>query len=225
MKRPILKNRKGQVFLLLAIVILIYLILLSTTIYHITQSPYVVPAPNQKQLSNYIDNSISGIQDLAEASLSHYSSGATRLEVIDFVLEGLEDIEIFLDSHNLPAVLSLDEVDFSVRNTSTSVNPVYIRTRFNVTLQVDSPDVYYDGTFLIDISYHVEISGTSGTENYVYLYKMNNGMKTMINNGVLAINPITPVSNMGDGSYRADIQIGQTIMVTFPHNIFLWMEL
>ncbi len=225
MKRPILKNRKGQVFLLLAIVILIYLILLSTTIYHITQSPYVVPAPNQKQLSNYIDNSISAIQDLAEASLSHHSSGATRLEVIGFVLEGLDDIETFLDSHNLPAVLSLDEVDFSVRNTSTLVNPVSILTKFNVTLQIDSPDVYYDGTFLIDISYHVEISGTSGTANYVYLYKMNNGIKSMINNGVLDINPGTPVSNIGDGSYSADLQIGQTIMVTFPHNIMLWMEL
>ena len=225
MKKSVFKNRKGQVFLLLAIVILIYLILLSTTIYHITQSPYVVPAPNQKQLSNYIDNSISAIQGLAEASLSHASSGATRLEVIDFVLEGLNDIETFLDSHNLPAVLSLDEVDFSVRNTSTLINPVSIHTKFNVTLQIDSPDVYYDGTFLIDMSYYVEISGTSGTENYVYLYKMNNGIKTMINNGVLDINPSTPVSNIGDGSYSTDLQIGQTIMVTFPHNIMVWMEL
>jgi hypothetical protein len=225
MKRSILKNRKGQVFLLLAIVILIYLILLSTTVYHITQSPYVVPAPNQKQLSNYIDNSITAIQDLAEASLSYSSSGATRLEVIDFVLEGLEDIESFLDNHNLPAVLSLDEVDFSLYNTSTLINPVFIRTSFNVTLQIDSPDVYYDATFLIDISYYVEISGTSGTENYVYLYKMNNGIKTMINNGVLDINPSTPISNIGDGSYLADLQTGQTIMVTLPHNIVLWMEL
>ncbi len=225
MKKSIIKNRKGQVFLLLAIVILIYLILLSTTVYHITQSPYVVPAPNQKQLSNYIDNSITAIQDLAEASLSHSSYGATRPEVIDFVLEGLDDIEYYLDNHNLPAVLSLDEVDFSLYNTSTGINPVFIHTSFNVTLQIDSPDVYYDGTFLIDLTYYLEISETAGSENYVYLYKFNNGIKTMINNGEIEISPVTTVYNMGDGSYLADLQIGQTITVTFLHNIVLSMEL
>ncbi|MCG3225610.1 MAG: hypothetical protein H7645_01720 [Candidatus Heimdallarchaeota archaeon] len=225
MRQSLFKNRKAQVFLLLAIVILIYLILLSTTVYRITQSPYVNPAPNQKQLSNYIDNSITAIQDLAEASLSHRSTGATRNEIIVFVLEGLNDIEYFLDNHNLPSVLSLDEVDFSISNTSSIINPVSIQTKFNVTLQIDSPDVYYDGTFLIDITYYVEISDTTGSENYIYLYKINNGIKSMINNGILDINPSTPISNMGDGSYSADLQLGQTIMATFPHNIILWMEI
>ncbi|MCG3221798.1 MAG: hypothetical protein H7641_10500 [Candidatus Heimdallarchaeota archaeon] len=225
MRQSLFKNRKAQVFLLLAIVILIYLILLSSTVYRITQSPYVNPAPNQKQLSNYIDNSITAIQDLAEASLSHSSTGATRNEIIVFVLEGLDDIEYFLDNHNLPSVLSLDEVDFGVSNTSSTINPVSIHISFNVTLQIDSPDVYYDGTFLVDITYYVEISDTTGSENYIYLYKINNGIKSMINNGILDINPSTPISNMGDGSYLADLQLGQTIMATFPHNIILWMEL
>ncbi|NPD87856.1 MAG: hypothetical protein HGN29_03985 [Asgard group archaeon] len=225
MRKSIFKNRKGQVFLLLAIVILIYLILLSTTVYRITQSPYVNPAPNQKQLSHYIDNSITAIQDLAEASLSHSSTGATRTEVIVSVLEGFEAIESFLDNHNLPAVLYLDEVDFSLGNSSSTLNPVSIHISFNVTLQIDSPDVNYDGTFLIDITYYVEISDTTGSENYIYLYKINNGIKSMINNGILDFNPSTLITNMGDGSYLADLQLGQTIMATFPHNIILWMEL
>jgi hypothetical protein len=225
MKKSLFKNRKGQVFLLLAIVILIYLILLSTTVYRITQSPYVNPAPNQKQLANYIDNSVTAIQGLAEASLAHSSTGATRNEVITFVLAGLVDIESFLDNHNLPSVLELDEVDFSISNTSASINPVSIHISFNVSLQIDSPDVYYYGTFLIDIAYYVEISSTSGSENYIYLYKMNNGIKSMINDAIINITPSTPISNMGDGSFLADLQFGQTIRTTLPHNIVLWMEL
>ena len=54
-KNSLIKNRKGQVFLLLAIVIMIYLILLSTTVFRITQSPFVELAPNQNQIMNYID--------------------------------------------------------------------------------------------------------------------------------------------------------------------------
>jgi hypothetical protein len=225
MKKQLLKNKKAQVFLMLAIVILIYLILLSTTVYRITQSPYVDPAPNQKQLSNYVDNSIYAMHDLTEAALSQYSQGIARIDIVSFMQAGLTEIEEYLDNHNLPANLSLDLGGLSVYNSSTSADPVLIHIECNISIHIDSPDFYYDATFLFETTYYMEISDTSGSNNYIYIYKDNNGIITTINDATITITPFTAVSNLGDGSYLADLQLGQEIEAVLPHNIYLWLEI
>jgi len=209
---------------MLAIVILIYLILLSTTVYRITQSPYVNPAPNQKQLSNYVDNSIYAIHDLTEAALSQYSQGVARVDIVSLMQDGLIEIENYLDNHNLPANLSLDAGGLSVYNSSTSVNPVFIHIECNVSIHIDSPDFHYDATFLIKTTYYLEISEITGTENHIYLFKDKNGIISIINDAGITITPFTPVSNLGDGRYSADLQLGQEIEAILPHNIYLWLE-
>ncbi|MHA1816713.1 MAG: hypothetical protein ACTSX1_11950, partial [Candidatus Heimdallarchaeaceae archaeon] len=67
-----IRNRRGQVFLLLAITILIYLVILSTTVYRITQSPYISPAPNQEQITFYVENSVSSLEQLVDIAISRY---------------------------------------------------------------------------------------------------------------------------------------------------------
>ncbi|MEE9410134.1 MAG: hypothetical protein V3V41_04340, partial [Candidatus Heimdallarchaeota archaeon] len=75
------------------------------------------------------------------------------------------------------------------------------------------------------VDYYMEISEISGTANYIYLYKIQNNIKSLINDGELIINPSTQVSNFGDGSFQADLQTGQTIAVAFENGILLWMEI
>jgi len=226
MKRNIFKtkNKRGQVFLLLAIVILIYLILLSTTVYEITQSPYINPAPNQEQLLNYIDNSISSFTELSEIAMSQYSQGVSENDIIIILQSGVADIEDYLDSHNLPAVVDIDDDNLVIANSSTTINPVYVRFFCNFSILIDSPDIYYDALFSLDIVYYMEISDTTGTDNYIYLYKMHNNIKTLISDGEISIAPSTPVSNLGDGSYHTDLQFGQIITVSIAQSIFLWLE-
>ena len=218
------KNKRGQVFLLLAIVILIYLILLSTTVYEITQSPYIDPAPNQEQLMNYIDNSISSFTGLAEVALSQYSQGVSENDIILLIQSGISDVEAYLDAHNLPAIVEFDDDNIVINNSSISINPVFIRFAGNFSIFIDSPDIYYEALFSLDIAYYLEISEIAGTDNSIYLYKISNNVKTLINNGEINITPSTTISNLGDGSYQADLQLGQTIAVTFDDSIYLWME-
>ena len=71
----------------------------------------------------------------------------------------------------------------------------------------------------------METSGIIGNLNYVYLYKEANGVKTMVNNGIVAISPSTSVTNLGDGRYSADLASGQLITALLPHNIWLWLEI
>ena len=218
------KNKKGQVFLLLAIVILIYLILLSTTVYEITQSPYINPAPNQEQLMYYIDNSISSFTDLSEIALSQYSQGVSENDIKLIVQSGVVEIESYLDTHNLPAIVEADADNLVIINSSSTINPVFIRFLCNFSILIDSPDIYYEAQFSLNLIYYMEISETTGIDNYIYLYKIHNNVKTLINDAIISINPSTPVSNLGDGSFQADLQVGQIISVNFDHNIFLWLE-
>lgn len=219
-----LKNKKGQVFLLLAIVILIYLILISTTVYRITQSPYIDPAPNQNQLLNYLDNSVSNLQEIVEISLSKYSMGDSSNDIQSFIQANIGHVEAYLDNHNLPATLSFVTGSLIVGNTSTLVNPTYIYCSFNISIHINSPDLYYEGVYSFDTTYYLEISNTAGTSNYVYLYKIQNGIQTMINDGIINVIPSTTVSNLGDGRYLLDLVGGQTVSATLPHNIHLWLE-
>lgn len=224
MRKMLTKNRKGQVFLLLSIVILIYLVLLSTTVYKITQTPYINPAPNQQQIIYYVENSISSIEDLAEMAISRFSNGMDFTSAQTLVENGLEDIESFLDNHNLPSTISYDNTTFSLTNSSTLVNPVFIQCQLDVTIHIESPDFYYDGSFTFDVEYYMEISEIIGTENYISIYKVNNGYKSMINDATLSIEPITSITNMLDGRYEVDLQSGQIISATLPGNILLWLE-
>ena len=224
MKKAMFKNKKGQVFLLLAIVILIYLILISTTVYRITQSPYIDPAPNQEQLLNYLDNSISNLQVMVEISISKYSMGDSANDIQTFIQTNIVHIEAYLDDHNLPATLSYVTDSLSVGNTSTLINPTYVYCSFNISIYINSPDLYYDGVYSFDTAYYMEISNIAGTSNYVYLYKIQNGIQTMISDGNVSVIPSTPVSNLGDGRYLLDLVGGQTVSATLPHNIHLWLE-
>ncbi len=219
-----IRKRKGQVFLLLAITILIYLVLLSTTVYRITQSPYIAPAPNQEQINFYVENSVSSLEQLVDVAISQYSRSYTISNIISFLTEGIAVVESFLDGHNLPSTLTFDNSTFSILNSSTSANPTYVSCYFEVSIHIDSPDFYYDAIFVFDTTYYLEISETTGTENYLYVYKISNGYRTIINDATISIEPTTPVSNLLDGRYEADLQVGQIISAIIPNNILLWLE-
>lgn len=219
-----IRKRKGQVFLLLAITILIYLVLLSTTVYRITQSPYIAPAPNQEQINFYVENSVSSLEQLVDVAISQYSRSYSISSIISFLTEGIAVVESFLDGHNLPSTLTFDNSTFSILNSSTSANPTYVSCSFEVSIHIDSPDFYYDAIFVFDTTYYLEISETTGTENYLYVYKISNGYRTIINDATISIEPTTPVSNLLDGRYEADLQVGQIISAIIPNNILLWLE-
>ncbi len=225
MKRMLRKNKQGQVFLLLSITILIFLIILSATVYQITQSPYINPAPNQKQLLNYLDNGINAIDDLSNVALSQFSLGANRDDVLTIMDDGLSQIETYFDDHNLPAILTYDDLNLVIVNSTTNVNPVYIHFEVEVSIHINSLDLFYESVIYLNTSIYMEASTTVGNLNYVYLYKETNGIRSMINDATVSITPVTPVTNMGDGSYSADLIGGQTITAILPHNIWLQLEL
>ncbi|MCE7741779.1 MAG: hypothetical protein GOP50_04920 [Candidatus Heimdallarchaeota archaeon] len=225
MKRNITKNKKGQVFLLLAITILIYLIILSSTVYQITQSPYIEPVPNSEQLLNYVDNSLNAIEELSDIAMSQYSQGATRNDVLDIIDEGISEIDSYLDNHNLPSNISYDSLNLVIANTSTTVNPVRVRFMAEFTIHINSLDLVYDTVIYINSSYYLEYSGIAGNQNYIYIYKQRNGVLDLIDNAEVTIIPSISVANMGDGSYLADLETGYEITAVLPHNIILTLEI
>ncbi|MHA1199621.1 MAG: hypothetical protein ACTSQF_09875 [Candidatus Heimdallarchaeaceae archaeon] len=225
MKKNLIKNKKGQVFLLLAITILIYLIILSSTVYQITQSPYIKPVPNHEQLLNYVDNSLGAIDELSDIAMSQYSLGATRDDVLDLIDEGISDIDDYLDNHNLPSNISYDSLNLVIANGSTTVNPVRIRFMAEFTIHINSLDLIFDAVIYINSSYFLEYSGIAGNQNYIYIYKERNGVTELIDNAEVTVTPSISVANMGDGSYLADLDSGYEITAVLPHNIILFLEI
>ena len=224
-QKNIIKNKKGQVFLLLAITILIYLIILSATVYQITQSPYIEPAPNSAQVLNYIDNSITAIEELSDVAMSQCSQGASRDDVLDIIDQGITDIASYLDNHNLPSNISYDSLNLIIAKSSTDVNPVVVRFEAEFYIHINSLDVIFDSTFYINSSYSLEYSGVVGNQNYIYIYKENNGILELIDNAEITIVPSISVANMGDGSYLADLDSGYEITAILPHNIILVLQI
>ena len=224
-KVSLTKNKRGQVFLLLSITILIFLIIISATIFQITQSPYINPAPNQQQMFDYLDNGLNAIDDLSNVALSQLSLGASRDDVLTIMDEGLVQIEAYLDDHNLQSILTYDDVNLIIANSSTSINPVYIHFEVEVSIHINSLDLFYESVIHLNTTYYMETSGIVGNLNYVYLYKEANGVKTMVSDGIVAISPSTSVTNLGDGRYSADLAAGQMITALLPHNIWLWLEI
>ncbi|MHA1684829.1 MAG: hypothetical protein ACTSYD_00325 [Candidatus Heimdallarchaeaceae archaeon] len=217
------KSKKGQVFLLLAMVILIYLIFLSSTVYRISQSPFIEPAPNQEKLVNYIDNTMSNIYELADVGLSQYSLGASETTVTNVIINGLNAIETYLFQHSLPSNIELQDGSLDIYNSSSlNNNPVSIHIDFKVNILIDSPELHYSSEFTVNVTYFLEISGTTGTDNYIFITKSQAGIESVIANAIISISSPATVINWGDGSYQVDLEPGDVITAQLPHNIFLW---
>jgi len=225
MTKNLTKNKKGQVFLLLAITILIYLIILSATVYRITQSPYIDPSPNSDQLLNYVDNSISALEELADVSMSQFSLGADRDAVLDIIDNGISDIDAYLDNHNLPSNISYDSLNLVITNSSTSINPVRIKFVAEFTIHINSLDLVYDAIITINSSYFLEYSSIIGNQNYIYIYQEKNDITILVDEAIVSVTPSITVENMGDGSYLADLDTGYEITAVLPHNIILTLNI
>ncbi len=218
-------NKRGQVFILLALVILLYLILLSLTMYDITRIPYIEPSANQQQTEQYIDNTISSLYELNDIAISQYSHGTARSAIISNYENGLNGIKEFLQSHNIIAHFSLDKSSFRIVNSSSSDNPVNISCSALVTFSIENTAMRYKTTILVSTSYFAEISDISGTTNYVYCYMIRHNSETSINNCTITVTPSTNVLNLGDGRYQLDLQSGQVLKILFPHNILLYKQI
>ncbi len=220
--KPITKVRRGQVFLLLALVILLYLLILSTTVYQISQTPYIQPAPNQEQLLNNIDNAISSLYDLGNIALSSYSQGKSIVEIREIITDGIVVIEDYLLRNGLFSLISYDTDSLVVSNSTSTINPVLTTFQCTFNLLIENQNIYFSTIVDVDLRYYLQISGTTGSVNYITIYKLENDIQTFLANCVVTITPSTSVSNQGDGRYQANLEEGQTIQAILPHNIYLW---
>jgi hypothetical protein len=172
-----------------------------------------------------VDNGISAIEELSDVAMSQYSQGATRNDVLNIIDQGISDIDSYLDNHNLPANISYDSLNLIIANTSTSTNPVRITFAAEFTVHINSLDLVFDAVIYINSSYYLEYSGISGNQNYIYIYKERSGIVELVDNAQVVVTPSISVSNMGDGSYLADLDSGYEITATLPHNIILVLEI
>ena len=160
---------------------------------------------------------------MADIGLSQYSLGASETAVTTIITNGLNTLETYLFQHSLPANLELQDNSLNVYNSSSpNNNPVSIHIDFKVNIFIDSPELYYSSEFTINVTYFLEISGTTGTDNYIFVTKFQAGIQSVIADAVITITPQTTVTNLGDGSYQADLKTGDVITAQLPHNIFLW---
>ena len=97
---------------------------------------------------------------------------------------------------------------------------------FNVSMVVDTPDVYYSGLIEVSIKYSVTYDGITGTNNHIYISESIHTLSNPIPDATITvINPSVTVVNIGDGSYELDLQAGQTITILLPHNILIWLSI
>ncbi|MFW9853168.1 MAG: hypothetical protein ACFFDS_09505, partial [Candidatus Thorarchaeota archaeon] len=76
--------------------------------------------------------------------------GDSANEIQTFIQTNINHVEAYLDDHNLPTTLSYVLNSLAVGNTSTLVNPTYIYCSFNISIHINSPDLYYDGVYSFD---------------------------------------------------------------------------
>ncbi len=223
MKFKTLKRKKGQVFLLMAILILLYLILLSTTVFKVSQSPYIEPSANEEAIMRYVDNSVSAVHELVDVALHQYTYvGLTVAECKENFEIGLNDIETFLKRQSLIARVDLVENTFLIRNSSTSANPIYLELNADIELKIENPSVIYESLLSLKVIYEMQYSSITDDTNYLYAFKSINSERKSVGTCSVEVTPDTTVINLGDGRYQLDLQAGQNIQIAFQSRIYLW---
>jgi len=216
-------NKQGQIFLLLTILAVTFLLTISTVLLNIQVSEYSQPSADSGKLYEAWDNTVTSAVQIMSVQISYNTNnGATNSSTLT-LSPHFDDLVLYLNSKGL--VASIEEV--SEQYTISPLGQTYSQAMLNTSLDIyiaTSSGAKLQGNVTLSVSYNAVIAGSN---NLLIVYKLVNNNSYFLNNvGVASLNG-NSIQNTGNGSYQllAPITTPDTLTITTSDFVILQVQL
>lgn len=214
-------KRRGQIFLIMTILVITFMVGISTVLLQVQRSNYTDTVPDSENVLIAWENAYSSIEQILEIELSICTTSGALAGVRDISLP-LGNLENYLTNIGLSAIITVDPtspVTYSNVGATTLVNTAGITGRFYIHLQ--SGNVQIDQSMVIDLSYSAQ-SVPDGILTKVIITKTVNSEKMFIIKSTLSAISST-FTDLQNGAYISVVQIpaSEAIAIQTPLNIAL----
>ena len=209
-------NRRGQIFLIMTILVITFLIGISSVLLEVSRSDYVQPVSDSDVVLQAWDNTYESINQILLVRLSINSQGPTGNQLNIDLRSELGKLETYLNKRGLSAIIQSQNIDYTIIGDQTTDTTVTITGSFTVHLA--SSGVEIDQTFDLSISYNAVISGS----NIIVSSTLNSDINFISGSSITSTNiAFTYLDNL-NGNYPAtNLAGGDTIIILTPNQIDL----
>ena len=190
-------NKQGQIFLLLTILAVTFLLTISTVLLNIQVSEYSQPSADSGKLFEAWDNTVTSAVQIMSVQISYNTNNIIGNSTALTLTPYFNDLVLYLNSKGL--VASIAEV--SEQYTISPNGQTYAQAMLNTSLDIyiaTSSGAKLQGNLTLSVSYNAVITG-----NNLIVYKMVNDNSFFLNNvNVVPQTLLTPVQNNGNGLYN-----------------------
>ena len=175
----IMKKSKSQIFLLLTILIITFLVGISSTLVDIRRSQYNDPIPGGTHFNQVWDGVIDNIHQTLKNSISRRSNGniTSVTEMQDFILGQFQDLSSFIASNGYSLLIELKTnlvEGSSYLAQSSATFESFALNSINVELILSSQQISLEQNLFIDIEYRMEKDTVS---NQISLFSIVNNYR------------------------------------------------
>ncbi len=207
--------RRGQIFLILTIMVITFLVGITGILLDSQKAAYLNPVPDSEIINQAWDNTYDSIKQILIIQLSKNSNGpSVNQNNIDLSTQ-LGNLENYLVERGISTtILTTQQINYTIVGDLTSSSTVSIEGGFSVHMQ--SGDIEINHDFVLHISY----TATSSASD-VIVYRTINNEKYFINNAELtsSTNPGATYTNYMNGRYGHTLNLGDDLIITAPQNI------
>lgn len=190
-------NKQGQIFLLLTILAVTFLLTISTVLLNIQVSEYSQPSADSGKLFEAWDNTVSSTVQIMSVQVAYNTNNGIPTGATNDLGPHLANLEQYLNSKGL--VASIEEVAGTEQYVSTSLI-TSSSASLNVTLDIyiaTSSGAKLDGTVNLNVTYSAQITG-----NILVVSKIVNTNPYFLNSANVVPQTTGSVQNNGNGSYQ-----------------------
>lgn len=171
-------NRKGQIFLLLTLLVITFISGISTTLIDLQQAQYNDPSPQTTPFLQVWESSLEVVETILINAMAERSAGniLTDGEHDTYIQEAFTNYSSYLLSRGYSPALSavaINATNYLETNTGALIEFEYVN--FQISLSLSTPDLSLNQEVAFNILYHAEAA--SGT---ITLYKIIQGERSPI---------------------------------------------
>ena len=201
-------RKRSQIFLLLTILVIAFIVGISTTLIDLRKTPYNEPAPQSKQFYQNWDNTLQNIEEILVFSLAQHSANLTKTvgEMQSNVTNKLMSVENYLLSRGFSAKITLlttliENVNYqkTVDNVTAPTMTQYKLTNIGIAVHLETTFTSLNQELEMNILFHAE---NNDSQNFCEVYKIINGKREEIVNAKVTAEAGIVFTNQGLGQYN-----------------------
>lgn len=207
--------RRAQIFLILTILVVTFLVGITSVLIDVQRANYVNPAADNSEVLYAWNNAISSTQQILKIEISQQSKVASAdvgpTDVTSNIQTPINDLVNYLNERGLTAIIIIRSANFLISGFNTQSELIQIDASFNFTIMSGSTSIIQ--TVHMIVQYHAIVTASTLT-----IFNKINNETTYLPGCTITGGTVIDLNN---GSYQHSLVSGTSLQIITPSNVTL----